>query len=903
MDQNPDWQRVSAILAAAIDVPEDGREAFVREACAGDVNLLAEIVALLAAHAKSGGFLEGPAVGFGSGTRSVATPGVSAAAAAAAQRFAAGQIVGRYRIDRLLGRGGMGEVYAADEIEHGRRVALKVLSGDLTSLEDRERFLREGRLASAINHPNSVYVFSSDIIEGHPIIVMELLGGGTLKDRVRKAGRLPAAEAVDAILQVIAGLEVAHAGGIVHRDVKPGNCFVDRDGTVKIGDFGLSVTTSAQLTQFVTTGAIRVTPQFAAPEQLKGAVPDIRADIYSVGATLFNLLTGQPPFDEAELLTLITRIVTEAPPSPRALAPAVPRGLAAAVVRCLAKDPDERYQTYAALRDALLPFRTGDAQAAPRGARIVAMAVDQVVLAIVIAIINALLLMTREPPFLTPAWPLLPFELCLIAYFLATESAWSASPGKRLLGLRVVAADGGRPRLVQVAIRTGIYVAAAVLPFLVPLEFWVRLLGPEDLPALGERAALLVGISNAVAIAGRFVPLALFVTARRANGWTGVHELLSGTRVCRMGVDVTRAPGDALSPVAAGRSARVTEPSGRRGSFVLGAAHVQADGATLWQAFDPALERDVWVRDAVAGTAVARAERRELARPGRLRWLGGQSGTPAWDAFEAPRGAPFTVMVSRPLPWRVVREWLADLARELAACEASDEAATFTLDHVWITAGGRAMLLDFPPPGAHPANGGTAVNPKPRAQRLLLDVALTALHGTAGQADTSERIEPPLPPAGTALLDALKAPEPQRTHDLLHLALRALTGATAVPRWSRAVPGLLLLVPFALIVIIASTLSRASGTGLTIGVDSADLPLHNTLVTIDALDRAGVMPTIRGVTRSRSTSRADMRDWRRVLRRSTSLWPRTARLAREIGRRHPVSSVGELGIGHRGDRP
>jgi len=164
----------------------------------------------------------------------------------------------------------MGQVYAAEDIEHGRRVALKVLGDALSSSADRARFLREGQLAAAVTHPNSVYVYGSEVVADVPVIVMELLPGGTLKDRVRDGGPLPAAEAVTAILQVVAGLEAAFAGGVLHRDVKPGNCFVDRDGTVKIGDFGLSITTTPDLTHRTATGTLRVTPQFAAPEQLKG---------------------------------------------------------------------------------------------------------------------------------------------------------------------------------------------------------------------------------------------------------------------------------------------------------------------------------------------------------------------------------------------------------------------------------------------------------------------------------------------------------------------------------------------------------------------------------------------------------------------------------------------------------
>ena len=271
--------------------------------------------------------------------------------------LASGQTFGSYRIVRLLGRGGMGDVYEAEQIEQGRRVALKVLSQRLTDPRDRARFLREGQLAASISHPHSVYIFGSEEIAGTPVIAMELLTGGTLKDRVRDRGPLPPAEAVDAILQIIAGLDAAQAGGILHRDIKPANCFIDRDGTVKVGDFGLSISTTARdATQLTKIGGFQGTPQFAAPEQLKGEPLDVRADIYAVGATLNYLLTGQPPFDDGDLMTLLTRIATEVPRSPRGLQPRVPRGLAAAVLRCLAKDRTARPPTYAALDEALRPF-------------------------------------------------------------------------------------------------------------------------------------------------------------------------------------------------------------------------------------------------------------------------------------------------------------------------------------------------------------------------------------------------------------------------------------------------------------------------------------------------------------------------------------------------------------------
>src|ERR1700722_10915274 len=149
-----------------------------------------------------------------------------------AGRLSAGQIFGPYRIVRLLGHGGMGEVYEAEHLEHGRRIALKILKHSLTGTQHLRRFLREGRLAASITHPNCVYVYGTEVIDGFPAIAMEIASGGCLKDRVDQSGPLPPAQAVAAILQRIAGLKAAQAVGILHRDVKPSNLFVDTAGAV-----------------------------------------------------------------------------------------------------------------------------------------------------------------------------------------------------------------------------------------------------------------------------------------------------------------------------------------------------------------------------------------------------------------------------------------------------------------------------------------------------------------------------------------------------------------------------------------------------------------------------------------------------------------------------------------------
>jgi serine/threonine protein kinase len=237
-----------------------------------------------------------------------------------------------------------------------------------------------------------VYVFETEEIAGIPVIAMELLPGSTLKDRVRSGGPLPPAEAVDAILQVVDGLEAAHAAGILHRDVKPSNCFIDHDGTIKVGDFGLSIPMAQREGAMLTRRAsFEGTPEFAAPEQILGEPLDLRADIYSVGATLFFLLTGHPPFEHADLEALIARIRTDPVRIPSNLESRISTELVALVRRCLAKQPLERPASYAELKRQLEPFASTATATAPVGLRAAATVFDLIILVpIAAALLGAL---------------------------------------------------------------------------------------------------------------------------------------------------------------------------------------------------------------------------------------------------------------------------------------------------------------------------------------------------------------------------------------------------------------------------------------------------------------------------------------------------------------------------------
>src|SRR6185503_13708570 len=436
-------------------------------------------------------------------------------------RLAAGESFGRYRIERPLGRGGMGEVYAAEHLDSSRRIALKVLSQALGDSRDRARFLREGQLAASISHPNSVYVFGSEEIEGVPAISMELLPGGTLKDRVKANGPLPIADAVDAILQVIAGLDAAAAAGVLHRDIKPGNCFIDADGTVKVGDFGLSVSTLARdAAQPAMSGGFRGTPQFASPEQLKGAPLDVSSDIYAVGATLYYLLTGRPPFDESDVPSLVSRMSAEAPMPVSKRRPEVPRSLSRIVMRCLAHESRARPSSYAVLARELQPYASGAAAPATLPLRFVAGFTDATILFMLGMVGMAVHVSVQQTTGLPRALPSWTGPFVTLLYFSIGEGLFGRSLGKQIFGLRVVGVDG-RPGIGPRAIgRAAIYCLPDVLFKVLSATYPTAVWWPTILD-LGLLAAI-------------------FATATRSNGWAAIHDLVTRTRVVTRTVDQSR---------------------------------------------------------------------------------------------------------------------------------------------------------------------------------------------------------------------------------------------------------------------------------------------------------------------------------------------------------------------------
>jgi hypothetical protein len=276
-----------------------------------------------------------------------------------------GAVFGAYRIDGRLGEGGMGIVYRATHTTLGRPAALKVMRAELSS--DRgfaERFLREARTAAALSHPQVVTIHDAGECDGQLFMAFELVEGGDLAGLLDRRGPLPWREALQLIDRCAAGVEAIAAAGLVHRDLKPTNIFLDAQGRPKLGDFGLARTTAGD-DRMTHTGVGMGTPSYMSPEQAHGLTDiDVRSDLHALGGTLFTLLTGKPPYEGATAWVVVNKVCSEPPPDPRLHAPQVPPGVAAFIAQAMAKERVERFPDAAAFRAALQALVSGSADVA-----------------------------------------------------------------------------------------------------------------------------------------------------------------------------------------------------------------------------------------------------------------------------------------------------------------------------------------------------------------------------------------------------------------------------------------------------------------------------------------------------------------------------------------------------------
>ena len=258
--------------------------------------------------------------------------------------------VGFYSVSRVLGRGGMGEVLKALDTRSGRTVALKLIdAGAAADAETLRRFEREARAAAHLDHPNIARMFGMEFDDQkHPFIVMEYIEGESLEKILTSPVNPPFSVLCDYVIQAARGLEAAHRKSIIHRDVKPGNLLVDHEGTVKIIDFGLAKSMFDR-TALTTTGMVVGTPRYIAPEQALGRTVDHRADIYSLGATFYELVTHQSPFEGDSAMSIMMKHVSTPLVPPYMVNPKVPGDISEIITRMMAKDPGERYQDYEAL--------------------------------------------------------------------------------------------------------------------------------------------------------------------------------------------------------------------------------------------------------------------------------------------------------------------------------------------------------------------------------------------------------------------------------------------------------------------------------------------------------------------------------------------------------------------------
>ncbi|HEU0274910.1 MAG TPA: protein kinase [Candidatus Udaeobacter sp.] len=339
------WQRVTDLFDEAMLRRPKERIAFLENACDGNTDLRKQVERLIKSHQKSGDFLESSAFAIAPELLTVNRTGATL-----------GELIGHYRIESLIGVGGMGEVYLARDERLGRKAALKLLPENLTTdVAQLSRFKNEARSASALNHPNILTVYEIGSEGNRQFIATEFIEGITLRASLA-SGRMNTQAALDIAVQVASALAAAHEAGVVHRDIKPENVMLRPDGYVKVLDFGIAKLTERRPAQNDHTdettavlqtrpGLVLGTAHYMSPEQARGQKVDARSDIWSLGVVLYEMVAGSPPFRGETPSDCIASILTREPPPLSGVLPDVPLQLESILQKALRKNSDERYQT------------------------------------------------------------------------------------------------------------------------------------------------------------------------------------------------------------------------------------------------------------------------------------------------------------------------------------------------------------------------------------------------------------------------------------------------------------------------------------------------------------------------------------------------------------------------------
>ncbi len=340
---NRNLNQIESVFHAVLDLPADERAAYLAKACNGDETLYAEVSSLISALDSRDGFMD----------QSTLDLGLNVLAQSDEQSMT-GKSVGPYKVISRLGKGGMGEVYLAEDTRLARKVALKFLSQELVGDNWAKRQLvKEAQAVAMLDHPNICSVYGIEESDEHSFIVMQYVEGETLADLIRKQSIIPD-QVVELARQIVGALTEAHAHGIIHRDIKPGNIMVTKSGQVKVLDFGLAKTIQQKhsvdgrlnsVSNLSQTGIVQGTIAYMSPEQLRGETLDYRSDIFSVGTVLYEIMSGTNPFMRENNAEIISSILTVEPKPIAQISTASPKGLDPIIRRCLKRDRLERYQS------------------------------------------------------------------------------------------------------------------------------------------------------------------------------------------------------------------------------------------------------------------------------------------------------------------------------------------------------------------------------------------------------------------------------------------------------------------------------------------------------------------------------------------------------------------------------